>query len=298
MNNFNISVSDNKILVQPSERMSKSLFSVFRSEGWLWSRRENAFMFNRNESGFLRVNRLVSRKFLNRYGISEEDKAEANEFAFEFENEAVRLAYEKAVEQIQAKKEAEQAEKTAKEDQASKNRMAKAQKVIEQLKKFSNGFGNSAGALARDNWNLLESGVRKYISVKEYCEENGIVANIPNDIVLSIEIRTTENYVNYYKKENFVTVSVYEHQYKEETQVLISGSGFYSCKMKIAKVERRSIKDYIKLSEIINDEIEKRIMENYIDYKAGKKDAQTDIMSTLRVSEPELEQLIREKFTA
>lgn len=299
MNTLTINFTNEKITVCPSERMSNSLFKAFRNEGWLWSRREMAFIFNKNIEGVKRVKRLFNYSFLDKYGVPDADKTEGKEFIFEFLNDKSQKEYNALFEQYQKEKETESIRKQAKKEQENKNRLDKIKKVIEQAKGLCNGFKVDTYHLANNNFNLLDTGVEKQVKVKEFCEENGIATeglSLENKVLcLKIAERDKGNWRT--GKNIVLSLDISEFN-KTGNAWITGGSGCYNCELTVEQVERRNIKDYIRLSAAVDSEMERRIVENYIGYLRGEKTVKTSFIHDYIVDEQETEELLRNKYFA
>lgn len=279
-----VSIQHERINLQFEERISKNLFSSFRHEGWLWSRSQDAFVFNVNEQGARRVSRIENKSICTPYHLSPEEKDELIaeiealnvEYATADDEQKIRSLQQSHAEKLKAEK----AILEAKKAQADKNRTDRAMKIIEQMNVLKNGFGANSWDLATSNYNLSDllarSGVRVDYSVKDLASRFGYEDAdrlISDDDILEFSIRYGNNWKRYSDKVESRYLSFEVDHFKKSTvgDFMSGGSGHFSLQKTLLDNQSRiNFKNVVKVSELVDDEILKVCFDLYIGYLKGE----------------------------
>lgn len=262
---LNITISNGKLLIKPDIRLSKEEFRGIRSLGFRWSYNADAFIFDAIDSGYLRINRLIL--------ATDESKAAKNcyleslnltDCAIELSDE-VKGNLDDYNQRTKAEEARAEAEKKAKEAHAEANRIKRFEACKKAIAKAKNGFGSTIYKLSEYNYNLLDAGLTKAVKVSELCERFGLEDPL-EDEYLEINIGY---YNNYYAGDISLKVTVNGYTSSSTSGFWCGGSGHYSQRINLGKVEKRKVDQLIKVSEAFNDDVLEMVMEDYCDRYNG-----------------------------
>ena len=261
-----ITTTSERILVEPSERIEINQFKTIRSLGFLWSRSNNAFIFNKNIEGAKRIGRLIT--------LTKEDDS-MKDLTVIWENDEVKNTIQAMLDTVKAEREQAQAEKKAKEEQANKNRYARFEKIVEQIRQLKNGFSTTKWDLANSNFNLSDlmarSGVRITYNAIDLAKKFNINiedTDITDSDILELAIRFGNNWRRYSDKpeSRYLSFEV-SHHTKSTDGFMTGGSGHYETAVIIQdELSRIDFKKAVKISELVNDEVLENIIKNYVSY--------------------------------
>lgn len=294
-NTITIDLNGSKITVTPSERMEASIFRAFRSDGWLWSGRAGAFVFNDNENGARRVRRLMNGGIKNFYGLTDDGKAEAAEMVFAYADPAVEQHFAEQFARMDEQRAAENARKEQAAEQAAANKIEQIKKILDATKDMPNGFAPAlsygfALPITTTKDFFERGGVAIQASIPALCKQLQMVcpAGIDDSDILTLKIEYDfcearrswwDGNIIPARRNAVLRVTYQKH---EGDGVLVSHSGSFDVKIILKQdLKQRTLAAFRELAKICDDDVKRAAVDLFFDYCAvnRQKDVAADIFA-------------------